>query len=51
MFVGGIFSKFDNEMTLCIQRDDGNDWKIPLSWNIEDQKSVLEHPQEYFEHV
>jgi hypothetical protein len=49
MFVGGIFSKFDDEMTLCIQKSDGNDWKIPLSWRIEEQKSVLEHPQEYLE--
>lgn len=46
-FVCGMFSKFDNEITICARRRDGGDWKIPLVWDRESQQDIIENIEAY----
>jgi len=46
-FVGTLFSKFDDELTICIRRDSGEEWMIPLIWKKGMQQEVIERWQEY----
>lgn len=50
LFLGGMFNKFDDEWTLCVQLSSGEEWKIPLSWRADKQGNVLEHWQAYLTH-
>jgi hypothetical protein len=47
IFVSTLFSKFDDELTLCIRDVGGNEWKIPLDWKINNQQDVIENWQQY----
>ncbi len=51
LFVAGLFSKFDDEITICIRRDGNDDWKIPLSWNAEQQQHVIENIADYVKRI
>jgi hypothetical protein len=47
-FVSTLFSKFDDELTLCIRDAGGNERKIPLKWKVDSQQDVLANWQGYF---
>ncbi len=46
-FMSALFSKFDNEVTVCVRLDDGKDWMIPLVWMENKQSDIIENIQEY----
>ncbi|HVR06579.1 MAG TPA: hypothetical protein VMW75_00905 [Thermoanaerobaculia bacterium] len=50
-FLGTLFSKFDDELTICVKRDDGREWAIPLVWKKGRQWQVLENWNYYFEPI
>lgn len=47
LFVAGLFSKFDDEITICIHQEGNEDWKIPLSLDSKKQGLVIENIQDY----
>ena len=47
IFVSTLFSKFDDELTLCIRDVSGEEWKIPLIWKPDRHMDVIENWQQY----
>lgn len=47
IFICGMFSKFDDQITVCVRRENDGDWKIPLIWNRQDQQKVIENFESY----
>jgi hypothetical protein len=43
VFLMGMFSRFDDELTLCVRLAPGDEWKIPLLWKPEAQQAVIEN--------
>jgi len=41
-FIESLFSKFDDELTLCVRSPTNEEWKIPLIWKPEDHEDVIE---------
>jgi|SRR6185312_2105411 len=48
IFLNTTFSKFDNELTIQVRKDNGEEWKIPLVWERGRQWDVLENWSQYF---
>lgn len=46
-FICGMFSKFDNEIIICVRREIDGDWKIPLIWNRQSQQKIIENFEKY----
>ncbi len=46
-FMSVLFSKFDNELTVCVRFDNGEDWMIPFLWEQRKQQEVIENIQHY----
>jgi hypothetical protein len=47
IFIGAMFSKFDNELTVCIRLMSGEEWKFSLIWKKDKQQDVIEHWRQY----
>lgn len=47
LFISTLFSKFDDELTICIRLTSGEEWKIPLLWSVDQQQDVIERWQNY----
>ncbi len=43
MFLGSMFSKFDDLLTICIKQSNGTEWRIPLVWGTAKQGRVIEY--------
>lgn len=46
-FICGMFSKFDNEIIVCVRLQTGEDWKIPLIWDRQHQQEIIENFERY----
>ena len=46
-FIATMFSKFDDELTLCVRTSDGKEWTISLRWLPGLQEKIIEHFSEY----
>jgi hypothetical protein len=46
-FIGSMFSKFDDEITICVRVMSGEEWKFSLIWKQNKQTDVIEHWREY----
>ncbi len=49
IFVAGMYSKFDGDMTICIRLDDESEWKISLNWDNPMQGEIIENIENYIE--
>jgi hypothetical protein len=47
VFITSMFSRFDDELTLCVRLVSGDEWKIPLVWKPEAQQEVIEDFLQY----
>src|SRR5581483_8327776 len=45
VFLGEMFNKFDDELTVCIRSGGDEEWRIPFIWRADKQEEVLEHWQ------
>ena len=50
-FIGTQYSKFDDELTICTRKLNGEEWKIPLIWTKDGQGFVIEHRKHCFTRV
>ena len=41
-FVTSMFSRFDDELTICVRQDSGDEWRIPMFWKPDAQEKVIE---------
>ena len=41
-FLGAMFSKFEDLLTLCVKKGDGSEWRIPLVWEPSKHEQVIE---------
>ena len=41
-FIGAMFDRQSDRLTLCVRRDGNTEWEIPLIWTPEAQASVIE---------
>ncbi|MDA0659333.1 MAG: hypothetical protein O2931_13135 [Planctomycetota bacterium] len=42
-FIASMFSRFDDELTLCVRFATCEEWTIPLLWNTDSQADVIEN--------
>jgi len=42
VFLGTLFSKFEDRLTICVKKEDGTEWRIPLCWKRVQQESIIE---------
>jgi hypothetical protein len=47
VFLMGMFSRFDNELSLCVRLASGDEWRIPLVWKPEAQQEIIENFLQY----
>jgi hypothetical protein len=47
VFLGAMFNKFDDELTLCVRLPSGTEWKIPLLWRPDQQAAVIDRWSEF----
>ena len=50
-FISSLYSKFEDELTICIRKQNGEEWKISLTWNKDAQGFIIEHWEDYFTRV
>jgi len=50
-FISTLFSKFDDELTICVRDVTGEEWTIPLIWTPDKQQDIIERWQDYFSRV
>jgi len=50
VFVCTMFDRQSDVLTLCIRKDDGTEWQIPLSWKSPPQATVIENLKSYIAH-
>ncbi len=41
-FIGAMFDRQSDQLTLCVRQDDAMEWQIPLIWKPAAQQSVIE---------
>jgi hypothetical protein len=41
-FAASMFSRLDDQLTLCVRYRPDEEWRIPLLWTPESQQSVIE---------
>ena len=41
-FIGAMFDRQSDQLTLCVRQDDATEWQIPLIWKPAAQQSVIE---------
>lgn len=46
-FVASMFSRLDDELTLCVRSGLDEEWRIPLMWKPEAQQIVIEGFRNY----
>lgn len=51
VFVCTMFDRQSDTLTLCIRKDDGTEWQIPLSWKSPAQDAVIENLKSFITHV
>jgi hypothetical protein len=42
-YIGSLFSKFDNDVTLFVSGSDGANFQFPLHWTPDTQEHVIEN--------
>jgi hypothetical protein len=51
VFLTSMFSRYDDELTLCVRSPSREEWKIPLIWKPEAQRDVIENFLDYVEGI
>ena len=41
-FIVSMFSRFHDELTICVRTEVGEEWKIPLVWKPSQQQGIIE---------
>jgi hypothetical protein len=41
-FVTSMFSRFDDELTICVRQESDDEWRIRMFWKPEAQQEVIE---------
>jgi hypothetical protein len=47
VFVGSMFSRLDDLLTLVVRSDSGEEWLVPLFWTHDAQREIIEHFGQY----
>ena len=47
VFITSMFSKFDDELTLCVELASDGEWKIPLLWKPGAHEAIIENFSRY----
>lgn len=47
LFITTMFSKFDDELILCVRTDAGDEWTISLRWKPGLQEEIIENFSDY----
>ncbi len=50
-FLRSMFSKFDDELIMCIRDASGDEWSITLLWKAEYHEMIIESFRDYVEPV
>jgi hypothetical protein len=46
-FITSMFSKFDDELSICIRSESNQEWRIPLFWTPDAQQDIIENFTRY----
>ncbi len=47
VFVTQMFSKLDDELTICVRSESNEEWRIPMSWKPDAQQDTIEGFRHY----
>jgi hypothetical protein len=47
LFIACMFSRFDDELIVCVQLQSNDEWKVPLIWRPEAQQEIIENFLDY----
>jgi len=50
VFVCTMFDRQSDGLMLCIRKDDGTEWQIPLSWKSQAEEAVIENLKSFITH-